>query len=193
MGSPSGGNTGGGGGSPTQMVKNKQKEKFKKTDKFGYPIKTNTFQKIADKSVLYNVLKNNPLSKHTEKVNRKFYDEKVKPAGKSKAPDYETYMKDRLAGKTDAYGNTINKELGKGDINKYLIKDDPIKAGIFPGESNGEKIVIPPPTTSEDTIETRKKKTKAQGRSRSIMTSAKGVTKTSSDYSLGKPSLLGQV
>ena len=36
-------------------------------------------------------------------------------------------------------------------------------------------------------------KVKKRGRSRSIMTSAKGVTKTSSDYSLGRPSLLGRV
>jgi len=46
-----------------------------------------------------------PIRKKTEDVNRKFYEEKVVPSGKSKAPDYETYMKDRLAGKTDAYGN----------------------------------------------------------------------------------------
>ena len=36
-------------------------------------------------------------------------------------------------------------------------------------------------------------KVKKRGRSRSIMTSSKGVTKTASNYSLGKPSLLGQV
>lgn len=46
-----------------------------------------------------------PIRKKTEDANRKFYEEKVVPSGKSKAPDYETYMKDRLAGKTDAYGN----------------------------------------------------------------------------------------
>ena len=36
-------------------------------------------------------------------------------------------------------------------------------------------------------------KVKKRGRSASIMTSSKGVTKTASNYSLGKPSLLGQV
>ena len=74
------------------------------------------------------------------------------------------------------------------------------------GENNSIKKVIKPipeagdgtstdlpPSTFEDTIETRKKKTKARGRSKSIMTSSKGVTKTSSDYSLGKSSLLGRV
>ena len=48
-----------------------------------------------------------PIREKTEDVNRKFYEEKVVPSGKSKAPDYETYMKDRLSGKTDAYGNPI--------------------------------------------------------------------------------------
>ena len=51
-------------------------------------------------------------------------------------------------------------------------------------------------TTAEadaDTEANRLLKIKKKGRSRSIMTSAKGVTKTSSDYSLGKPSLLGRV
>ena len=36
-------------------------------------------------------------------------------------------------------------------------------------------------------------KVKKRGRSASIMTSSKGVTKTSTDYSLGKKSLLGRV
>ena len=36
-------------------------------------------------------------------------------------------------------------------------------------------------------------KVKKRGRSASIMTGARGVTKTASNYSLGKPSLLGQV
>ena len=36
-------------------------------------------------------------------------------------------------------------------------------------------------------------KVKKRGRSRSIMTSSQGVTKTAANYSLGKPSLLGQV
>ena len=36
-------------------------------------------------------------------------------------------------------------------------------------------------------------KVKKRGRSQSIMTGSKGVTKTAANYSLGKPSLLGQV
>ena len=50
-----------------------------------------------------------------------------------------------------------------------------------------------PTETAKTTEANRLLKIKKKGRSRSIMTSAKGVTKTSSDYSLGKPSLLGRV
>ena len=46
---------------------------------------------------------------------------------------------------------------------------------------------------AEDTEANKLLKIKKKGRSQSIMTSTKGVTKTSSDYSLGKKSLLGQV
>jgi cobyric acid synthase len=44
-----------------------------------------------------------------------------------------------------------------------------------------------------DTEANRLLKIKKKGRSQSIMTGSKGVTKTSTDYSLGKKSLLGRV
>ena len=52
--------------------------------------------------------------------------------------------------------------------------------------------------TTEAKIEEEKKEydarqTKKKGRNQNILTSKKGVTKTSADYSLGKKSLLGQV
>ena len=50
-----------------------------------------------------------------------------------------------------------------------------------------------PTETAETTEENRLLKIKKRGRSASIMTGAKGVTKTSADYSLGKKSLLGNV
>ena len=190
-GSSAGSGGGGGGGSPNQMVKNKQKEKFKTTDKFGYPIKKNTIQKIADKSPVLNLIKNNPFSKKTEQVNREYYDTKVKNYSGNTKGTYEDYIRSRGRGEVDAMGRTISNDGGN---NNNQAVETPLKAGIFPMPKidGGEKAIILP-TTSEDTIEKRKKKTKATGRSKSIMTSAKGVTKTSSDYSLGKPSLLGQV
>ena len=50
-----------------------------------------------------------------------------------------------------------------------------------------------PIETAETTEANRLLKIKKKGRSRSIMTSAKGVTKESSDYTLGVKNLLGRV
>ena len=44
---------------------------------------------------------------------------------------------------------------------------------------------------SEEKYDARK--TKKKGRRKTILTSVKGITKTSADYSLGKPTLLGKV
>ena len=44
---------------------------------------------------------------------------------------------------------------------------------------------------SEEEYDARK--TKKKGRRKTILTSVKGITKTSADYSLGKPTLLGKV
>ena len=190
MGGSSAGSGGGGGGSPNQMVINKQKEKFKTTDKFGYPIKKNTIQKIADKSPVLNLIKNNPFSKKTEEVNRKFYNEKVVPAGKSKAPNYETYMKNRLAGKTDAYGNTINNQGGGSENNtiSQVTASAPTVAEVDQATTDTSAT-----ETAETTEANRLLKIKKKGRSQSIISGSQGVTKMAADYSLGKKSLLGRV
>ena len=130
-----------------------------------------------------------PFRDATEEVNRKFYNEKVVPAGKSKAPNYETYMKDRLAGKTDAYGNTTNNQGGDGENTiKKVTETAPTVAEIDEATTNTE-----PTETATTTEANRLLKIKKRGRSKSIMTTAKGVTKTSSDYTLGVKNLLGRV
>ena len=72
----------------------------------------------------------------------------------------------------------------------------PLQAGIFPGESDPNAPSTPFEPSNAET-ETDKKydprKTKKKGRNQNLLTSARGVMKTSPDYSLGKKSLLGQV
>ena len=162
----------------------------KTKDKFGYTKPKNTLQKIADKSPVLNLIKNNPISKKTEEVNRKFYNEKVVPAGKSKAPNYETYMKNRLAGKTDAYGNAINNQGGGSENNtiSQVTASAPTVGEVDQATTNTE-----PTETAETTEANRLLKIKKKGRSQSIISGSQGVTKTSTDYSLGKKSLLGRV
>ena len=114
--------------------------------------------------------------------NRKFYQEKVlKSKNKSGYVDtlesYESYMKNRLSGKTDAYGN-VNPGYGVDKDNN--IQTQKVTAG-------GQTILTKTKTPAETKVAEEK------GRRKTIRTSSLGVTKTSADYSLGKKTLLGQV
>ena len=130
-----------------------------------------------------------PFRDASEEVNRKFYEEKVVPAGKSKAPNYETYMKDRLAGKTDAYGNPTPNQGGGND-------NTPAPT-IIKKTAGGQTVQTTAPTEAElsqsaaaDAEEYDLRKTKKRGRSMTILSSSKG-TRPTDKLTLGKPSLLG--
>ena len=125
-----------------------------------------------------------PFRDASEKVNRKFYNEKVVPAGKSKAPNYETYMKDRLAGKTDAYGNPTPNQGGNDNNNQPVIIEKNV---------GGKTVQTTETKVAEEKKEYDARQTKKKGRRKNILTSQRGVMKTSADYSLGKKTLLGQV
>jgi len=158
----------------------------------------NIIEKIVDKSPVINLLKNNPISKKTEEVNRKFYEEKVVPAGKSTAPNYETYMKDRLSGKTDAYGNKTARDNDGGNNNKPTPKvklAEIPKVKTAPTEAEVSQSAATDTTTVEepkkvDDIYTRKRKAKARGRSMMTLTGPRGLKKDEK-LTLGRPSLLG--
>ena len=188
---PAGGNSGG--GSPNQMAKDKAKKDriaaAKTKDKFGYTKPKSKFKTfIEGGGVIGAVTK--PFMEKTGEINRKFYKEKVVPAGKSKAPNYETYMKDRLAGKTDAYGNPTPNQGGNDNNNQ-----PDLKIGKFPQPPidpiKGVKPLDPEQSEKEKKYDPRK--TKKKGMTKNILTSKQGVMKTAADYSLGKKSLLGQV
>jgi len=124
-------------------------------------------------------------------TNRKFFQEKVltsKNRGnyEDTFDSYSSYIDSRMSGKTDAYGNTIYSNTNNDDPINKVTK-------TAPTVGDGTSTTQPPTTSEADTEANRLLKIKKKGRSKSIMTSAKGVTKTSSDYSLGTPSLLGRV
>ena len=130
-----------------------------------------------------------PFRDATEEVNRKFYNEKVVPAGKSTAPNYETYMKNRLAGKTDAYGNPTPNQGGGNNNNTPAPT-------IIKKTAGGQTVQTTAPTEAElsqsaaayaEAYDLRK--TKKRGRSMTTLTSSRGVT--DNKLTLGKPSLLG--
>ena len=183
MGSNSSSNSGNDGADA--FVNKKSKVKPVKRDKFGYTVKENPVKKfISGGGIIGAVTK--PFREKTEAANRKFYEEKVVPAGKSKAPDYETYMKNRLAGKTDAYGNPISQSDNGGG--NQVVQAPPVATIMPTGTPTEVEISQSEATKAEDPIEVSKRKAKARGRSPTIMT---GVTGATGSLTLGKPSLLG--
>ena len=147
------------------------------------PKKKNILEKIVDNSILTN----NPFSKKSEEVNRKFFEEKVKPAGKSKYNTYEDYIKARGRGEVDAYGREITQRDDGG--NNQPAQETIVKKNIGGSEVQTTQEKLDEEKDNEYDV----RKVKKKGRSKNILTSSKGVTKVSDDYSLGKKSLLGTV
>jgi hypothetical protein len=123
-------------------------------------------------------------------TNKAYYEKNV--IGKNnftKSIDsYKDYMSKRGSGEIDAMGRAISGGGNGGNTQPGITKN-----------IGGSTIQTTAPTTAEVSqseaanADAAALKVKKRGRSASIMTSAKGVTKTSTDYSLGKKSLLGRV
>ena len=77
----------------------------------------NPIQRIIDSSPVINVVKN--IAKRGNKFNQDFFNKKVAPTKPNL--NYKEYMKNRVAGKTDAYGNTINQNPGGGSDNNPIL------------------------------------------------------------------------
>jgi len=92
--------------------------------------------------------------------------------------------KDRMSNYSTSEGGT--KDTGGGNDGNNTItqvtKTSPTEAEVSQAT-----------TTEADTEANRLLKIKKKGRSASIITSSKGLTGTSTNYSLGKKSLLGRV
>ena len=145
------------------------------------PKKKNILENVLDNSLLTN----NPLSDHTEKVNRKFFEEKVKTAGKSKYDNYEDYIRARGRREVDAYGREITKSDNDRNNQPVIVKKN---IGGTEVQTTQAKLDEEKEDSQYDV-----RKVKKKGRTENILTSSKGVTKVSDDYSLGKKSLLGLV
>ena len=70
-------------------------------------------------------------------VNRNFYENKVVPAGRTNL-SYEDYMKERLAGNIDAYGNKINRSDNNRSDNKGVMQVSEISP-LLPIEEDNEE------------------------------------------------------
>jgi len=133
------------------------------------------------------------IGKKTFEVNKSYYERnvigKAKPGGGfygASIDDYKGYIQGRGSGTVDAMGRTINnRDEGGGS---YIVEKN----------IGGRTLLTTTPTTAEvsqskaaqaeDSIELKKRRVKAKGRSPTIMT---GVTGATGSLTLGKPSLLG--
>jgi len=182
MGSNSSSNAGNSGSDA--FVNKKSKVKPVKRDKFGYTVKENPVKKFISSGGVTGAI----ISGLTngEEVNRKFFEEKVKPAGKSKYDTYEDYIRARGRGEVDAYGRTITKSDNGGAI---ASSGQVVQSPEVTAPTTAEVSQATTTEAAEDSLILRKRKTKARGKSPTIMTDVTGVT---ADLTLGKPSLLGR-
>jgi len=124
-------------------------------------------------------------------VNRDYYQKNVVGKGdyKNTFEDYERYITGRSQGNLDAMGRTITQKDDGG--NNQPAQETIIKKNIGGSEIKTTQAKIDEQRAKDDEYDIRK--VKKQGRKRYTLTSSKGVTQVSSDYSLGKKSLLGTV
>ena len=122
-----------------------------------------------------------------EEVNRKFFEEKVKPAGKSKYDTYEDYIRARGRGEVDAYGRTVTQRDNGGGNQVVQAPTDATMTAPTTAEVS-QSSATDAATVDTDDPTYIKRKNKRQGRSLTILTSSKGV---SDGLTLGKRSLLG--
>lgn len=153
-----------------------QFKKNYKTTKDGKVKKKNVLEKAAESGgLILGAIKNNPLSKYTEKVNRDFFDTKVKKAGKSKYDNYEDYIKARGRGEVDAYGREITNTGGGNDNNNQPILEasaQTLPANNVTAPTNAEVTQASSTTMSADEILVANKK---KGRSQTILNNPDGL------------------
>jgi len=147
---------------------------------------------LAKFSPIAQVIDITGIGKKTFEVNKSYYERnvkgKAKPGGgvySASIEDFKGYMSGRGSGTVDAMGRTINNRDEGGGSN-YVVEKN----------VGGKSILTTEKKVAEDAetkTEYDSRQTKKKGRNKNILTSSKGIMKTSADYSLGKKSLLGQV
>ena len=113
--------------------------------------------------------------------------------------------RDKRTDKQKQKDANVEMGLGKDKMSNYGTNEGGTREGGDNGQDNNNSNITQATKTESPTVETKVEKAadlnaeqillrnKKKGRSMTMMSGAKGVTKTSSDYSLGKKSLLGIV
>ena len=181
---------------PATKRRNELALKVAKEKKDAEAFKNYTYQPptgLAKFSPLSQGLHITGIGKKTFEVNKSYYERnvigKAKPGGGfygASIDDYKGYIQGRGSGTVDAMGRTIsNNDNGGGSYvveknigGRTLLTETPTSAEV--SQSKAAQV--------EDSIELKKRRVKAKGRSPTIMT---GVTGATGGLTLGKPSLLG--
>ena len=164
-----------------------KKSKFK-TNKFGYKVKKSPFEQYADKNpviqAVTNVSDNLNLNRRMKFANKKGINIQGLSTEQILSKDFKA--------KLDAQGYTREVPTDNTrDNNNQPAEPVIVKKNIGGTEVQTTQAKIDEEKDEDDKYDVRKIKKK--GKTKNILTSSKGVTKVSDDYSLGKKSLLGIV
>jgi len=174
-----------------QLKKIQARKSKTKKDKFGYTVNKNIVERYVD---------NNPIIQGVKNVSDKMnLNRRMKFANKNninlQGLSTEQILSKDFKSQLDAKGYTRETPTGNnngGNDNN----NQPAEPVIVQKNVGGQTVQTTEAKVAEDKKEATlydPRKTKKKGRNQNLLTSAKGVTKVSSDYSLGKKSLLGQV
>jgi len=182
---------------PKVKARNDLAMKIAKQKRDAEAFKNYEYQKptgIAKYNLLAQALDITGLGKKSHEVNKSYYERnvigKINPktgkAYSANIQEYKDYLKGRNTGDIDAMGRAITRDGDNNSGTNFVVE-----------KNVGGKTIL---TTERKLAKDEKAKkeydertTKKRGRRKTIMTGSLGVTKVASDYSLGKPTLLGKV
>ena len=165
---------------------------------------------VATRTMFYDDV----LTSKRAKTNIGYTQEEFRNLSSTKQEEvYKGYLDNRMSGATDAYGNVSagysrEKVVHTNKDGTKVFKNVIMKSGDGGGDNQtrdnvvtekkvgGQTILTTEGKVAEDKAKSDEydvRKVKKEGRKRYTLTSSKGVTTVSPDYSLGKPSLLGTV
>ena len=167
-----------------------RKSKFKK-NKFGYDVKKNPFEQYVDTNPLLQGV-TNLKDRHNLNRRMKFANEQgINIQGLSTEEILSKDFKSKLDEKGYTRDTSTGNNDGGNDNNNQPAQETIIKKNIGGSEVQTTEEKLEEEKAKDDEYDVRKVKKK--GRKRYTLTSSKGVTQVSDDYSLGKKSLLGTV
>ena len=153
--------------------------------------------KIFSKTIVGSTLNKISNSKFVQDQNFKSRFRFARKSGKFKDTPLtrEFVLSDGFKTQLDGMGYSDKNEQGnntRDDDGSNRNQNGPPLATIMPIPTDAPNKSLDPVTSEEDK-KYDERKTKKKGRRRTLLTSSRGVTTTSPDYSLGKPTLLGMV